>query len=90
MKASAIIKRTNTVKSSGTRLMLLSTQRRFHSALWFFFITMARRNGEMNRTVSRPVMALAYQWRCQPGSRLRISGSTKVNIRAMTAAERIE
>ena len=90
MKASAIIKRTNTVKSSGTRLMLLSTQRRFHSALWFFFITMARRKGEISTTVSRPVRALAYQCNCQPGSRLRISGSTKVNIMAMVAAERME
>ena len=84
------MKRTNTVNSRGTRLMLLSTHRRFHSALWFFFITMARRNGAISSTVSKPVMALAYQWRCQPGNRLRIRGNTKVNIRAMVAAESIE
>ena len=40
--------------------------------------------------VSRPVMALAYQWRFQPGSILRIRGRTKVNIIAIAAAERME
>ena len=78
------------VERSGMRLMLLSTHSRFHSLLWFFFITMARRKGAMKMTVSTPVMALAYQWSRQPGSRLRIKGSTNVNIKAMTAALRIE
>ena len=90
MNARAMMYLTTMVKSSGMRLMLLSTHRRFHSGLWFFFITMARRKGEISTTVSRPVRALAYQCNCQPGSRLRISGSTKVNIMAMVAAERME
>ena len=78
------------VKRSGILLMLLSTHRRFHSLLWFFFMMMARRNGAISTRVNMPVMALAYQCNFQPGKRLRVNGSTKVNINAMTAAVRME
>ena len=90
MKPRAMTNLTKMVKRRGMRLMLLSTQRRFHSLLWFFFITMARRNGAMMMMVRRPVMALAYQCNRQPGKRLRMNGRTNVNIRVMTAAERME
>ena len=68
---------------------MLSAQSFFHSSERFFFITMARRNGDMNSTVSTPVAALAYQWSVHPGSSFCIKGSTKVNITAMVADARM-
>ena len=59
--------RTRMVKSRGRWLSLLSAHNRLNSSLWFFFITMARRKGDMARMVSVPHTALAVQ--CQPGSR---------------------
>ena len=61
MKLTAMTTLTRMVKMSGRRLRLLSFQRAFHSSEWFFFITMARRKGEMSNTVRIPVIALAYQ-----------------------------
>ncbi len=40
IKPRAIIKPHHDGERSGMRLMLLSTHSRFHSLLWFFFITM--------------------------------------------------
>ena len=77
------------VDSKGRWLRLLSAHSFFHSSERFFFITMARRKGEMNATVSTPVMALAYQWSVHPGSSLLMKGSTKVNITAMVADDRM-
>ena len=68
---------------------MLSAHSFFHSSLRFFFITIARRKGEMMSTVSTPVMALAYQCRSHPGSIWRMMGSTKVNITAMVADDRM-
>ena len=90
MNATAMSTLTRMVKMSGRRLRLLSAQSALNSSLLFFFITIALRNGEISTTVRMPVMALAYQWSSQPGSSLRMNGSTKVNIRAMDAEERIE
>ena len=81
--------RTTTVNNSGRRFRRFSVHRVRNSSLWFFFTTMLRRNGEMNSTVNMPQMALAYQWSSHPGSIRRSTGSTKVNIRAMTADERM-
>ena len=81
--------RTRTVNNSGMRLRLLSSHKARHSSERFFFMIMARRNGDMKRMVSTPVMALAYQCSSQPGSRRRMKGSTKVNITAMVAEVRM-
>ena len=61
MKAAAMMMRTSTVKIRGRRFSRLSIHKARNSGEWFFFITMARRKGDMNSTVSVPVMALAYQ-----------------------------
>ena len=53
-------------------------------------MTMALRKGEMSRTVATPVMALPYQSISLPGSTWWMKGRKKVNISAMTAAERME
>ena len=90
MKFTAMVARTRMVNSRGTRLRLLSAQRAFHSSERFFFITIARRKGEMQSTVITPVMALAYQWSSQPGNSWRVKGSRKVNITKMTAELRME
>ena len=90
MKPTAMMIRTRMVNSRGRRLMLLSAHRARNSSLRFFFITMARRKGDMKSTVTRPVMALAYQCRSQPGSTLRMKGRKKVNMTAMTAEVRME
>ena len=76
MKAEAIITLTNMVTRSGIRLE------------WFFFITMALRNGAIMDTVTSPQMPLAHQ--CMPGMMLRMKGRKKVNITAMAATERME
>ena len=90
MKPTAIATRMRMVNSNGRWLTLLSAHNAFHSSLRFFFITMARRKGAMNRIVRTQVMALAYQWSSHPGSILRTTGSTKVNITVIMAAERME
>ena len=81
--------RTKMVNNRGKRLRLLSCHRVLNSSLRFFFMTMARRKGEIHNTVMMPVMALAYQCSSQPGSSLRVNGSRKVNMTAMTAEERM-
>ena len=89
MKPTAIVPRTKMVNSKGRRLRLLSIHNAFHSFEWFFFITIARRKGDISSTVSTPVIALAYQCSSQPGNNCRMKGSRKVNIRAIAAAERM-
>ncbi len=81
---------TKMVKMRGMWLMLLSTHSRLYSVLRFFFITMALRKGAMSRMVSAPVRVLASQRRSHWSKMLRIRGRAKVNIRAITAAERME
>ena len=87
LRATSIL--TNTVKSRGRRLRLLSAQSFFHSSEWFFFMTIARRKGATSITVNNPVMALAYQWSVHPGNSFCMNGSTKVNITAMDADDRM-
>ena len=89
MKPTAITTRTRMVNSKGSRLRLLSSHRARNSGLRFFFMTIARRKGDMTSTVSRPVMALAYQSSCSPGNNWRMKGSTKLNITTMEADERM-
>ena len=90
MKATAIMTRTRMVNSRGRRLRLLSAHSAFHSSERFFFIIMARRNGEMSSTVTSPVMRFPQTSRVSPGNKLCINGSPKVNITAMVAAVRME
>ena len=80
--------RTRMVTMSGIWLRRLSLQSALNSSLWFFFMTMARRNGEMKRTVVKAQMPFAHQ--CMPGMMLRTKGRKNMNITAMEAEERIE
>ena len=88
MKAEAIITLTNMVTRSGKRLERLSFHNARNSSEWFFFITMALRNGAIMDTVTSPQMPLAHQ--CMPGMMLRTKGRKNMNITAMEAEERIE
>ena len=90
MNPNAIKNRMRIVDRSGIRLVLLSIHKRFHSLLWFFFMMIARRNGLMETTVKIPVMALAYQCWFQLENNWRINGRVKENMKAITAADKIE
>ena len=59
MNAAAIAALANIVKIMGSRFMRFCVHNERTSGLLFFFITMARRNGEINATVNNPVMAFA-------------------------------
>ena len=83
-----MIRRTRIVTRSGIRFDRLSFHSARNSSEWFFFMTMARRNGAMNITVSTPQMPLAHQ--CMPVIMRRMNGRKNVNIRAIVATERIE
>ena len=74
------------VNISGNLLYGFSFHNDLNSSLWFFFMTMARRNGAMNNRVQTPHAAFAHQW----GSSWRTKGRKKVSIRNIAAPERIE
>ena len=81
---------TRTVNNSGNRFRWFSVHSIFISSLWFFFMMTALRNGAISRNVTNPHTALPAQWvpvRLVLASRN--GGSTKLNITAMTAAERM-
>ena len=82
----AIINLTTMVSMSGIWFLRLSFQSILNSSLWFFFITMARRNGDIIITVSTIHVAFAHQW----GSMLRMNGRKNMNMSAVAAADRIE
>src|SRR5574344_114891 len=86
MKETAINSLTRMVNISGRRFSLLSLHSAFSSSLWFFFITIALRKGEIIITVRSPQTALAHQW----GRICLINGRKKENIRAIAAADKIE
>ena len=90
MKLAATATRARTVKVRGRRLRRLSVHSALNSSLWFFFITMERRKGEMSATVSTPVMPLAHQCSSHPGSSRRMNGRKVVSMTAVTAAESME
>ena len=81
--------RTRIVNSRGRRFLLLSSHSCRHSSERFFFMIIARRNGEINRMVSTPVMRLPYISRCSPGNTSWMKGRKKVNITAMVADVRM-
>ena len=76
------------VTMSGRRLRRLSLHSALNSSLWFFFITMALRKGDMSSTVARPQIPFAHQ--CMPGITLRMNGRKNVNISAIVAADSME
>ena len=56
--------------------------------LWFFFIIIALRKGDMTNTVSKPQMPFAHQ--CMPGMTFLMNGRKNVNISTMHAVDRME
>ncbi len=85
MKADAITTLAKMVKRRGRRLSLLSSHRARNSSLWFFFMIIDRRKGEISDTVSNPHTPFAHQW----GRSCRTKGRKKVSIMKITAMERI-
>ena len=69
---------TKMVNTSGGRFMRSSVQRARNSSLWFFFITMALRKGDMSRMVSTAHSADAQGCAII----LRTNGRKKVNMMA--------
>ena len=88
MKAMAMTARTIMVNISGKRFILLSCHSAMNSLLWFFFIIMARRKGDMTNTVRRPHMPFAHQ--CMPGIIFLMNGRKNVNMSTMHAVESME
>ena len=68
--------------------MRFSCHRATNSLLWFFFIIIALRKGDMTNTVSKPQMPFAHQ--CMPGMTFLMNGRKNVNISTMHAVDRME
>ena len=74
------------VPTNGARFMRLLFHKASNSMLWFFFTTMARRNGAMQRMVQTAPNSDAHNG----GRLLRKKGMRKRNERMMTAMDRME
>ena len=86
----ASAQRTTIVKNSGTRLTARSAHRWRNSSLWFFFIIMLRRKGEIRAITTTPHTADGSQPMPVGVSRRVSKGKRNINERMMTATVRVE